>query len=68
MPANDPTTRPRKRTRRSPEQNNSHPPVLSLANLERHPEFWFDDGNIILVTRTPKYMGFRIFRGLLAAQ
>ncbi|KAI1795320.1 hypothetical protein LXA43DRAFT_1090970 [Ganoderma leucocontextum] len=36
-----------------------------LRNLEHHPEFWFDDGNIVLIAQ---HTGFRIFRGLLAAQ
>ena len=71
MSTDDAPTRPPKRARCSPEQYNSTQPstsssALSLANLDRHPEFWFDDGNIILIT--PNYMGFRIFRGLLAAQ
>ncbi|KAM5539634.1 hypothetical protein V8D89_006743 [Ganoderma adspersum] len=43
----------------------SLPSTHSLANLEHHPEFWFDDGNIILIAQQT---GFRIFRGLLAAQ
>ena len=75
MSTDDAPARPPKRARRSPEQDISTQPstsssALSLANLDRHPEFWFDDGNIILVSRTPKDMGFRIFHGLrvLAAQ
>ncbi|PIL26531.1 hypothetical protein GSI_12289 [Ganoderma sinense ZZ0214-1] len=72
MSADNATVRPPKRARRSPEQDNSpqhgstSTGALLLTNHEHHPEFWFDDGNIILVT--PKHMGFRIFRGLLAAQ
>ena len=41
---------------------------MSLAgttHLDRHLELWFDDGNIILIAQQT---GFRIFRGLLAAQ
>ncbi|PIL26537.1 hypothetical protein GSI_12295 [Ganoderma sinense ZZ0214-1] len=70
MSADDSTTRPLKRARLSPAQDisprHASPSAVPLTNLERHPEFWFDDGNIILIT--PKSMGFRIFRGLLAAQ
>ena len=71
MSADDPIPRPPKRARLSPEQDSSPRPslsssALSFANLQRYPEFWFDDGNIILVT--PKHVGFRIFRGPLGAQ
>ena len=43
----------------------SLPSTHSLANLEHHSEFWFDDGNIILIAQQT---GFCIFRGLLATQ
>ena len=33
--------------------------------LQRHPDFWFDDGTIILVAQQT---GFRVYRGLLASQ
>ena len=73
MSADDTTTRPLKRARLSPEADNSSSPLhpspapsaLSLAHLDGHPEFWFDDGNIILIAQQT---GFRIFRGLLAVQ
>ena len=67
----DTTTRPLKRARLSPETDDSPlhpsptPSTHSLANLEHHPEFWFEDGNIILIAQ---HTGFRIFRGLLAVQ
>ena len=71
MSANDPAARPPKRARLSPEQGSSPRPslsssALSLASLQRHQEFWFNDGNVIFVT--PKHVGFRIFRGTLGAQ
>ncbi|KAI1786292.1 hypothetical protein LXA43DRAFT_952775 [Ganoderma leucocontextum] len=40
-------------------------PSNSTPNFDRHAEFWFEDGNIILVARDT---GFRIYRGLLASQ
>ena len=33
--------------------------------MKHDDEFWFDDGNLILVARDT---GFKIYRGLLAAQ
>ena len=38
---------------------------LEHAVLKHDDEFWFDDGNLILVARDT---GFKIYRGLLAAQ
>ena len=37
-----------------------------LDNLQRHEEFWFDDGSIVLVAK--RRTGFRVYRALLAAQ
>ena len=55
--------RPRKRARVSEDER----PVtaVSLVRLTRDREFWLDDGNIVLIARD---VGFRIYRGLLAAQ
>ena len=39
--------------------------AVSLVRLTRDREFWLDDGNIVLIARD---VGFRIYRGLLAAQ
>ncbi len=38
---------------------------LRVDSLERHEEFWFDDGSIILMARNT---GFCAYRALLAAQ
>ena len=38
---------------------------LEHATLKHDDEFWFDDGNLILVARGT---GFKIYRGLLTAQ
>ena len=38
---------------------------LTLQNLKRNEELWFDDGNLILIARGTC---FRIYRGLLASQ
>ncbi|KAM5539625.1 hypothetical protein V8D89_006734 [Ganoderma adspersum] len=37
-----------------------------LDNVQRHEDFWFDDGSIVLVAR--RKTGFRVYRALLAAQ
>ncbi|KAI1795355.1 hypothetical protein LXA43DRAFT_38544 [Ganoderma leucocontextum] len=37
-----------------------------LANIKRHPEFWLNDGNLILVAN--RDTAFRIYTGLLASQ
>ncbi|KAI1795294.1 hypothetical protein LXA43DRAFT_992260 [Ganoderma leucocontextum] len=59
--------RPLKRTRLSDREEGSgeSPPPQSLSDLKHHDEFWFEDGNLILVARG---VGFRIYRGLLASQ
>ena len=71
----DAQVRPAKRTRLSdgdPSPSQDHPLHSSSAasssgtlQLERHPEIWFNDGNIVLVARST---AFRIYRGLLASQ
>ena len=67
----DPEPRPLKRTRLSaddPTDSRSIPSVSSPAsssNLNRHPEIWYEDGNLVLVARET---AFRIYRGLIAAQ
>ncbi len=43
----------------------STPSTLSISDIKHHPDFWFDDGSIVLVTRNT---GFRVYRGLLASQ
>ncbi|KAI1795314.1 hypothetical protein LXA43DRAFT_1090964 [Ganoderma leucocontextum] len=65
-------TRPEKRTRLSddsdnPEPSTSHASSSSTAKskLKRHAEFWFEDGNIVLVAQRT---AFRIYRGLLSSQ
>ena len=40
--------------------NESHP-----GRIQRHPEFWLDDGNVILVAGDT---AFRVYRGLLESQ
>ena len=70
---NDDTERPAKRprsldddaappsdTNQSSLTNPSHPPAL---DLKRHEEFWFEDGNVVLVAQNT---AFRVFRSLLA--
>ena len=46
-------------------ESSSNSPATSLQKLKRHAEFWFDDGNIVLVARNT---AFRIYRGLIASQ
>ena len=60
-------TRPLKRTRLSDDEDDLPGSSLphSLGDLKHHDEFWFEDGNLILVARG---VGFRIYRGLLASQ
>ncbi|PIL26490.1 hypothetical protein GSI_12248 [Ganoderma sinense ZZ0214-1] len=69
MSSSDTSPRPSKRARHSLDQGSSplhaSSSPFSLTNLKHHPEFWFDDGNIVLVAQ---HTGFRIYRGLLAAQ
>ncbi|PIL26538.1 hypothetical protein GSI_12296 [Ganoderma sinense ZZ0214-1] len=77
--SHDSEARPTKRTRLSdnglapstqshstPANSSSSPSsAVSTSNLQRHPEIWFDDGNIVLVAEKT---AFRIYRGLLVAQ
>lgn len=64
-------TRSSKRTRLSADDeadSQAHPAnssCTSSVKLRRHPELWFDDGNIVLVACET---AFRIYRGLLARQ
>lgn len=37
----------------------------SLVDCERDEEFWFDDGNIVLIAGN---LSFKVYRGLLASQ
>ncbi|KAI0700389.1 hypothetical protein C8T65DRAFT_285354 [Cerioporus squamosus] len=53
-------TRPAKRARVQGEEHS-----LDDNAVEHDEEFWFEDGNVVLVARNT---GFRIYRGLLAAQ
>ncbi|KAM5539312.1 hypothetical protein V8D89_007003 [Ganoderma adspersum] len=68
---NTPTTRPPKRARASDEAQDTDSSTSSSTTsstnlkLRRHTEFWFRDGNIVLVARRT---GFRIYRGLLSSQ
>ena len=67
----DPDTRPLKRVRLStgdPTDSRSDPlgsSSISSSDLSRHPEIWYDDGNLVLVARET---AFRIYRGLIAGQ
>ncbi|PIL26504.1 hypothetical protein GSI_12262 [Ganoderma sinense ZZ0214-1] len=68
----DPNTRPLKRARIAtdgPADSQSNPSGSSIStsssNLHRHPEIWYDDGNLVLVARET---AFRIYRGLIAGQ
>ncbi|RDX48035.1 hypothetical protein OH76DRAFT_1353124 [Lentinus brumalis] len=45
----------------------SRSPVELVDHATRDAEFWFDDGNLVLIT-TPPTVTFRVYRGLLAAQ
>ena len=69
-----PDTRPAKRTRLSGDpqdstagssSESSDSPTTIKPRFKQHAEFWFDDGNIVLVARR---VAFRIYRGLLASQ
>ncbi|PIL26499.1 hypothetical protein GSI_12257 [Ganoderma sinense ZZ0214-1] len=63
--------RPWKRTRLStadfadPQSGPSASSSTSSSNLRRHPEIWYDDGNLVLVAGQ---FAFRIYRGLIAGQ
>lgn len=63
------STRPTKRSRVSDESQDTDSSTTSSTStnlkLQRHAEFWFRDGNIVLVA---KHTGFRIYRGLLSSQ
>ncbi|PIL26497.1 hypothetical protein GSI_12255 [Ganoderma sinense ZZ0214-1] len=66
----DPVARPLKRARLSAEPADSQSVSSSSlsspsATLQRHPDVWFNDGNIVLVAQGT---GFRIYQGLLAGQ
>ena len=37
---------------------------VTPADIERDTEYWFEDGNIVLIARGG--MGFRVYKGLLA--
>lgn len=39
-----------------------------LTGTKPHPEFWFNDGNLILVDAANRTTAFRIYAGLLASQ
>ncbi|PIL26470.1 hypothetical protein GSI_12228 [Ganoderma sinense ZZ0214-1] len=64
-------TRPTKRTRLSgdppPDRGKDSSRSSSKPQFKPAAEFWFDDGNVILVA-SPRRVGFRIYRGLLASQ
>ena len=49
----------------SPHSNLSEPLSQTMSDSTRHPQFWFNDGDIILIAQLT---GFHIYRGLLAAQ
>ncbi len=66
----DPDTRPLKRTRLSTDdlaysQSQPSSSASTSSNLNRHPEIWYNDGNIVLVAGAT---AFRIYRGLIAGQ
>ncbi|TBU22185.1 hypothetical protein BD311DRAFT_733341 [Dichomitus squalens] len=48
----------------NPPPKSNHAQV-ALSEITRHPRFWFDDGNLVLLAGT---IGFKVYRGLLAAQ
>ena len=43
----------------------SNHPTGALADLTRDTDFWFEDGNVVLVARNT---GFKVYKGLLASQ
>ncbi|TFK90379.1 hypothetical protein K466DRAFT_596980 [Polyporus arcularius HHB13444] len=47
--------------------DSGRPLVELVEQAARDAEFWFDDGNLVLIT-TPPTVAFRVYRGLLAAQ
>ncbi|KAI1795315.1 hypothetical protein LXA43DRAFT_1090965 [Ganoderma leucocontextum] len=56
--------RPLKRARLSDPDSTSNSSTSSSA-FKLHDEFWLPDGNVVLVARA---IGFRVYRGLIAAQ
>ena len=63
-----PDARPLKRTRLSTDDHTGGGPSGSSStssHLHRHPEIWYDDGNLVLVAHDT---AFRIYRGLIAGQ
>lgn len=71
LPSSTMSTRPLKRTRLSTDytadsqRHLSSSSSTSSSGLHRHPEIWYDDGNIVLIAGAT---AFRIYRGLLAGQ
>ncbi|KAI1795300.1 hypothetical protein LXA43DRAFT_992275, partial [Ganoderma leucocontextum] len=63
MSVDDASTPPAKP--KAPPQDESSYLHTSSHILNRHPDFWFDDGTIVLIAQQT---GFRIYRGLLASQ
>nr|VWP01111.1 Uncharacterized protein [Ganoderma boninense] len=67
----DSDVRPLKRTRHSTDDHadSQGPSLASFSvpspNLKRHPEIWYDNGNLVLVARET---AFRIYRGLITGQ
>ncbi|TCD63777.1 hypothetical protein EIP91_004960 [Steccherinum ochraceum] len=56
----------RQRTSESePDERESSTGSGSLENYSRHPELWFDDGNVILAVKGTL---FRVYRGILSAE
>ncbi|PIL26553.1 hypothetical protein GSI_12311 [Ganoderma sinense ZZ0214-1] len=49
----------------TPDENRKTPPPSTLEDITPHDEFWFQDGNVVLVAGD---VGFRVYRGLLSAQ
>ena len=47
------------------DQDGKMPPPSPLDNITPHDEFWFQDGNLVLVAGD---VSFRVYRGLLSAQ
>lgn len=56
-------TRKRARTSSLRAIANSHGEIEPVAERKRDAEFWYSDGNIILVARDVE---FRVFKGILA--
>ncbi|RPD58576.1 hypothetical protein L226DRAFT_466520 [Lentinus tigrinus ALCF2SS1-7] len=61
-----PLKRPRTLASNGSEEKSSLPsPGSATIVMERDEEFWLDDGNVVLVAQST---GFRVYKGLLAAQ